>query len=178
MKKLNLFYILGFIIVSTSCSSIYGVSYDYNQNFDFAALKTYNWAPMSVKQGEDTINLGRIKNAVNTELETKGFSLSSANPDFFVVTYVGKQQRTQVDYAPRPALGWGWGWGPYWGAPSVWQYEQGKLTLDFVDPQSKHLIWRGSAKADLSSATTPEKRMKIIDDAVQKILQHFPPSSS
>ena len=108
MKKLNLFYILGFIIVSTSCSSIYGVSYDYNQNFDFAALKTYNWAPMSVKQGEDTINLGRIKNAVNTELETKGFNLSSANPNFLVVTYVGKKQRTQVDYAPAPAWGWGW----------------------------------------------------------------------
>ena len=55
--------------------------------------------------------------------------------------------------------------------------EEGTLILDFVDTRSKKMIWRGSANADVSDATTPEKREKIIDDAVENILKYFPPPS-
>jgi hypothetical protein len=61
---------------------------------------------------------------------------------------------------------------------SAFQYEEGSLILDFVDPQTKQLIWRGSAKAEVDDVKTPEKREALIDEAVQKILKNFPPPSS
>jgi len=44
--------------------------------------------------------------------------------------------------------------------------------------KSKNLIWRGSAKAQTNTVKTPEKREKLITEAVQKILEKFPPPPS
>jgi hypothetical protein len=56
-----------------------------------------------------------------------------------------------------------------------YQYEVGTFILDFVAPVSKNLIWNGAAKVALDFATTPEKRDKLIKEAMQKILQNYPP---
>lgn len=58
----------------------------------------------------------------------------------------------------------------------IYEYEEGSLILDFVDPKTKNLIWRGSGKAQVDSAMTPESRDKLINEAVAKILKNFPPS--
>jgi hypothetical protein len=49
--------------------------------------------------------------------------------------------------------------------------------LDFVDAKTKKLLWRGSGKARVGDAKTPEKRQKLINEAVEKILKKFPPAS-
>ena len=61
---------------------------------------------------------------------------------------------------------------------SAYEFEEGSLILDFVDPESNKLIWRGSAKAQIDSVDTPEKREKLINAAVNEILGKYPPSSS
>ena len=55
---------------------------------------------------------------------------------------------------------------------------EGTLIIDFVEPNSKNLLWRGAAKGVFDNARTPEKRDKMINEAVQKILQNFPPLKS
>jgi hypothetical protein len=79
---------------------------------------------------------------------------------------------------------WGYGYGPYgrywggywgYGGVSVYKYEEGTLIIDFVEPNSKNLLWRGAAKSEIDNARTPEKRDKMINDSVQEILKHFPP---
>jgi len=37
------------------------------------------------------------------------------------------------------------------------------------------MIWRGVAKADINNVDTPEKKEKLINEAVQEILKNFPP---
>jgi hypothetical protein len=49
--------------------------------------------------------------------------------------------------------------------------------LDFVKPASKNFIWQGAARVALDFADTPEKRDRLIKEAMQKILQNFPPPS-
>jgi hypothetical protein len=44
-----------------------------------------------------------------------------------------------------------------------------------VDAESKELIWRGTAKAEIQNVDTPEKREKLINEAVEKILGKYPP---
>jgi hypothetical protein len=49
----------------------------------------------------------------------------------------------------------------------------GTLVVDMFDAKTKNQIWRGSADGTLSDK--PEKVIKKLDDAVQKMFQHFPP---
>jgi hypothetical protein len=49
--------------------------------------------------------------------------------------------------------------------------------LDFVDAKTKKLLWRGLGKVQVDDAKTPEKRQKLINEAVEKILKKFPPAS-
>jgi hypothetical protein len=113
---------------------------------------------------------------VNAQLEAKGLEVTSESPDFSIATHIGKNQRINV-------TDWGYGYGPYgryrgYSGVDVWEYEEGTLILDFVDADSKDLLWRGSAKAELRPAATPEKAQKLINEAAERILKNFPPASS
>jgi len=169
MKGLSVFALIVMLTVLAGCSPIYGVAYDYDSNIDFANLETYDWVPIKLKVGADTITIKYIQNAVNKNLQSKGYWQSSTGPDFIVVTFYGTRQRLAEVPDPYTAA-----YSPY-TAPPARYYEEGNLVLDFVDPDDKHLIWRGSASADLSGIKTPKQIEKTIDAAVEKILKKFPP---
>ena len=102
----------------------------------------------------------------------KGFRETTQDPDFLVAFHTGVQDKTDVQ-------SWGYGYG-YWGmgggGVSTINYQEGTLILDFINPKTKKLIWRGVGKKVVSQKATPEKREKGINDAVEKILNQFPPS--
>lgn len=179
MKTLNAFLILCLMVFTVSCSTV-TVKYDYDTKADFASLQAYDWLPVPVKADINSLTVTRIKNAVNTELKAKGMEMTADNPDFLIAMHLGKDKKLSVE-------DWGYAYGlppRYWRGYrgprpiDVYQYEEGTLILDFVAPKSKHLIWRGVAKSPLDSAKTPEKREKLINEAVHKIFKKFPPAPS
>ena len=180
MRAINALFVLFFIGFTISCASIYGVQHDYDKQVNFANLKTYGWMPIPDKANIDSLSVQRVKNAVNAEMKAKGLMMTSDNPDFLIAEHLGKKDKVQV-------TDWGYGYGPhggywggYWGPQGVdtYQYEEGSLILDFVDAKSKKMIWRGVAKAQIDSADTPEKREKLINEAVNEILKNYPPVPS
>ena len=173
------------------CSSI-ETSYDYDPKANFAGLKTYEWLKEPQKLTGDpridgnTILANRIHEAVDTELAARGFRKVSSDPDFLVAYHVSLDKRRSVQtlnsyYGYGP--GWGYGYGAsyrpgYWaGAPEtyVYEYEEGTLILDIVNPENKELIWRGSAQDEVHFKSTPEKDQTQLNEAVHKILEKFPP---
>jgi hypothetical protein len=58
----------------------------------------------------------------------------------------------------------------------VYQYEEGTLLLDIVDPGTKKLIWRGTAKTEVNAEQSPEKKEARINKAVHMLIEQFPPS--
>ena len=177
MKILCKFIIVCLMALTISCSPIYSVKYDYDTKTDFASLRTYDWLPIPAKADIDRLNVERIKNAVNSQMAAKDLRKAPDNPDFLIASHVGKKEKVRI-------ADWGYGYGPYgrywggYGGPrgvDVYKYEEGSLILDFVDAKSNKLIWRGSAKAQTNTAKTPEKRQELIDEAVHKILEKFPP---
>ncbi len=177
MRILNFVFISFYIGFLIGCSTIYDISYDYDRTADFAILKTYYWLPVPEKSNMNSLDLIRIKKAVSAELNDKGFKIASNNADLLIASHFGTKEKVNV----RP---WGYGYGPYgryWGGHwghggvSVYQYEEGTLIIDFVESNSKNLLWRGAAKSVVDDARTPEKRDKVINEAVQKILENFPP---
>ena len=55
------------------------------------------------------------------------------------------------------------------------EYDEGTLILDIVDAESRTLIWRGSARAEVSATVAPETREARVREAVRRILEQFPP---
>ena len=48
--------------------------------------------------------------------------------------------------------------------------------LDFVNPETKALIWRGTGQSRVRRTSSPEEREKLIQTAVDQILSQFPPA--
>ena len=71
MKAIHAFFVLFLIGLTVSCASIYGVKYDFDQQANFADLKTFDWMPVPEKAGINTLVVQRVKKAVNAELQAK-----------------------------------------------------------------------------------------------------------
>jgi hypothetical protein len=159
--------------LAAGCAQIYGVQHDFDRQYDFSGLRTYDWMAVPEKSGMNTLVVQRVQRAVNAELQARGYILAREGPDFLIAEHIGSKDKVQVE-------NWGYGYGPWgghWGANrvSVYQYEEGSLILDFVDARSKKMFWRGVAKAEVDRIDTPEKSEQLINEAVQKILEAFPP---
>ena len=170
MKTIHAFFVLFLMGFVVSCSTIYGVKYDYDKQVNFGSLKTYDWMTVPDKADIDSLNVERVKKAVNAELQAKGYMMTSNNPDFLIAEHMRSKDKIQVE-------DWGYGYSRHgrYRRSSSYQYEEGSLILDFIDARSKEMIWRGVAKAVVDNVDTPEKTEKIINEAVQEILKNFPP---
>jgi len=168
------------VLLAAGCSSV-SVSHDFDSQVDFANLRTYSWitAPESTSESvqkelqTNSLIESRVKKAVNRQLAAKGLRETTQDPDFLVAFHTGVQDKTDVQ-------SWGYGYG-YWGmrggGVSTIHYQEGTLILDFINPKSDNLIWRGVGKKVVSERTTPEKSEKEINTAVEQILKKYPPSS-
>jgi len=179
------------IIFLSACSSL-TVNHDYNLQTNFSKYKTYDWLAMPKDLKVDEFNRTRFITAVENNLYTKGFIRNNSRADFKIAVHFGKQNKVDIthwgySYAPNNLYtGYGYRYPDRYGhaggsintgGVSVYEYEEGTLILDFIDSDSKQLIWRATAKAIVNPASTPEKQTERIKNAVNKILEHFPPKA-
>jgi hypothetical protein len=150
------------------CSAVYDVNYYYDKSAVFPKWQTFDWQ-RSITTDEFTAAL--IRNAVNARLTAKGFRLTSDSPDFLIMAHVTRQEKSRSE-------NWDYSYYniPHWGMPSSFEYEVETLSLDVVSAASQKLLWRGSANADIDAVVNPETKKQLIDEAVKKILKHFPPA--
>ncbi|MCZ8144277.1 DUF4136 domain-containing protein [Flavobacterium sp.] len=174
MKKLFLLTAV-LALCLTSCSTI-RVNADYDKNVTFSQYKTYAYQKAAIdKAAISDLDKRRILRSIDEVMATKGFT-KSETPDLIVSIFT--QEKEQVDVIQSPMWGWGWGWG--WGAwgwgggfNNVYQYVEGKLTIDFRDAKTKELIWQGVGEGELTKRT--EKKDENIKEFVTQILAEYPP---
>ena len=173
------------LALASGCASIQ-VTHDWDPDADFGELKTWQWsekpkAPTGdVRIDGNSLFEGRVHAAVEAELAAKGFSkIASGKPDFLVIYHAAITEKLDVQtvndyYGYDPA--WGWGYQPAgWGTRTyVTEYDEGSLILDITLPNN-HLIWRGTAAADIDDNKTPEQRAERIRASVAEMLKFFPP---
>ena len=100
-------------------------------------------------------------------------------PDFLVAVRGRAEQRTEVEdlgYAGS-YWGWDWGWGTGWGWPAetvVRHYTEGTLIVDFVNPQTRQVLWRGTASGVVDHPENPN--LKQVAKAVDKLMNRVPSS--
>ena len=164
----------------SGCTTI-SVSSDYDQSANFHDLKTYAWMTASEEpkntRVKNSLVMSRIQDAVDRQLDQKGYQKTPENPDFFVAYHASVDEKTQIHSTPYYGGGVGaYRFGPVYNNVYQTRYEEGTLIIDILNPGTKSLLWRGMAKGSVNTQDNPETKTKRINDAVQKILERFPPN--
>jgi Domain of unknown function (DUF4136) len=174
MKAAAIVPIATLIVVMVGCATT-SVNYDYDKEYDFSTFKTYEWMTMPQNVRTDEFLMKRVKSALNRELNAKGITKASANPDFLVALHGSRESRVQV-------TDWGYSYGPFGrrigeSRIDVIQHEQGTLLVDFVEAKTKQMVWRGIASRVLEPDLAPQEKERLINEAVIEMMMNFPPSN-
>jgi|ERR1700733_4874720 hypothetical protein len=171
--KLQIRFLLSIavLLVLTSVAFSREIKVDYDHHANFSQYKTYSWGKVET---QNPLWDDRIKEEVDRELAKKGWTEVASGGDVTVMAIgtTRDQPTLQTFYDGFP----GWRWGGF-GEATTWveHYEVGTLIIDMFDSRDKKLIWRGSASDTLPDK--PDKAMKDLQKSVEKMLEHFPPST-
>jgi len=170
----------------TACGGM-KVNVDYDESFDFQQLKTWSWRYAEQPQTGDKfldnpLRDQRIRSSIETVLAEKDLTRSSAKADF-LVSYELKVETKEKTSNVSVFVGTGT-WGRHGGvsvgagapvASSSTPYNVGTLYIDFLDPASGDLRWRGTGTATMSETGSPEENQRAMQEAVRKIMENYPP---
>ena len=158
-----------------ACTTI-EVNTDYDPAAEFSELRTWAFADPGQPTGDPRLDSSlvrsRILQALESELAVKGYSRAvGVEPDFLVDTHVALSRELDIHTFHQGYRRSSWGRSE----TVVREVEQGSLVLDFLDPKSRELLWRGIAQARVHRRDTPAERSQRIREAVRLMLQDFPP---
>ncbi|UCD34187.1 MAG: DUF4136 domain-containing protein [Nitrospiraceae bacterium] len=166
-------YIIMFCLagLAMGCTTV-NVDYDYDPEADFAGVKSYDWFPVPRENARYDLLIKQIRSEMVRQLNERGYERVSDNPDVLIALHGGFQSR--MDY-----LDWQYlyeNYKPYWAKRrlDITHYEDQQLIADFIDVKSGSLVYRATATTYIPEAT-PGEREKVINKAVMKILENFPP---
>ena len=153
------------------------VDADYDTATDFSKYKSWNWLSGTKPSEKDIDNLTqkRIQEAIEAELPKRGLAKAADGADLHAVFQISVQRKIE---ASPVSVGVGYGWGPAHigvSKQATRTYDEGTLVVDLVDPKTKTLIWRGTAKGTVHPDASPEERKARIHEAVAYLLEGYPP---
>ena len=157
------------------------VSTDFDPRFDFSQVQRYAWLPDPPGHAGDTrlhnaLVDGRVRGAVDRVLRARGYvKVAPENADLLVTYYLSLERRVSMRMVSQ-SFGYSRrGWHDHHRTETfVREHEQGTLLVDFLDT-GRGLLWRGSTSSRVRQNSDPQQRTQQISDAVEAILEHFPP---
>jgi len=171
--------LMGIALLAATSSFAQQVKTDYDRDADFNQYNTYSWQKV---QTQNPLWVDRIKAAVNSALEAKGWMQVESGGDISIMAMeMTRSHQTLNTYYDNFGGGWGWrggyggGFGDGFGDSTTTEstYRVGTLVVDLFDSTTKKLIWRGSASDTLSDKS--DKNIKNLDKGVEKMFDRFPP---
>jgi hypothetical protein len=166
----------------TACSSGPTIGFESNKDANLSNLKTYAVLPLPTKiEGSDPgagLRYAQpIQQEVRAGMASLGYTEAPLDQADLVLNVRGsvvpKVDVTNYGYSYAGYGRWGgmYGGGYPMGGTSVYQYEEGTLTIEGFERTSKALVWIGWATDELAS-TPKEENLRA---AVRGIVAKFPP---
>ena len=178
------------MLLPLSLFAICGFAQDVRYNFaageDFTKYKTYKWVKITGAQEVNQLAEQQLKAAVDSELVKKGLQKTEADTADLLIGYQAAlgQEKQYTSFNSDWGYGAGWGRGWYGGGmgSSMTTGETttihiGQIGLDMYAPESKKLVWRGTASKTLDPKAKPEKQQKNLQKAMAKLLKNYPPKA-
>lgn len=116
-----------------------------------------------------------IRDRISNAFQDKGYILDNMTPEFGVAFYATTRHKLDI-------TNWDYGYPyyPRWPrypvpTPVVTEYTEGSVVVDVVKSDTKMLLWRGHATAQLSN--DPADNVKQLANAAAAIVAQFPPAT-
>lgn len=153
---------------------------DYDRDASFNDYQTFYWSDdfymeQNGNGGEDeplfynTLIKKRLKKAIKSELEGRGYRLDESNPDLLVDSRVVVQQKNINRGVNYPYYPYYYGW--YNSAGSTEQRKEGGVVVELIDKDRRQLVWQGFAP-DVLREQTKDKQEEI-REAISKIFAKY-----
>ncbi len=162
MRAGMIFKVAMLMLVAAGCGAT--IRSSTASNADLAKYRTYSFYTSPKANQPETIADQAINSSLKDSLAAKGLTEAAPGqtPDFLVAHHVKEQQQLDVD---------NFGYGFYgWPGGEVTQYTQGTLIVDFIDPQTKQVFWRGTASGVVNHPNSPntQKIAKVVGEVVNR----------
>jgi len=69
----------------------------------------------------------------------------------------------------------GYGWGPGYSGVSTYEYREGTVITDLIEPTKKNLVWRTTIIAELEDSM--KENAELANKAIKKAFENYPPSN-
>jgi len=165
------------LLLLASCSGP-RVQYDFDPWFDFTSLQAYAWETPKEGAG-DEITQRRWRQAIEAELQAKGYRPVHDAPDFVVSLQsvsrvvpggsVGVGASVGVPFGSHGFLSLGGS-----GSQPVPRVETA-VTLDILSAFSGHKIWTGNTALTVASPGPSDEQDRQVRGRVRELLEGFPP---
>jgi hypothetical protein len=139
--------------------------------------RTFAFTPQANTAIDRTPTGAVVRDSITRELAEHGIRPASGAPPDFYVSYqlVLREQLTASNWGGWGGWGgWGWGgvgWGG-WGGPDIYEYTEGTLVVDFIDPRTNSSFWRGTATSVVNTPDNPNP--KTMRKGVAKMIDKYP----
>jgi hypothetical protein len=148
------------------------VSSTYDKDYNLSRLKTYDYKVEDRDRTDplatDTLTEQKIREALEEALNANAYHQASGAPDFLVSYHITTKDVTSGRRVPFRGLP-----GPR-GNLQIETYIQGTLIVDFIDPETKRLIWRGVASGIVGREAVDFKvAEEKIKAACKSLLEQF-----
>jgi hypothetical protein len=150
-------------VVTVGCASIHTRS-EVAPETNLGRYRTFGWLPPFNGEEPLTIVDQQVRGALRKQLMQKGLvEATGGPPDFLVGYHVIQERKVAVT---------DWGNGLYGWGPQEMPYTDGTLVVDFVDPTSNQVIWRGQATGAVEHPGAIN--VKRLEKAVAMMIRRYP----
>lgn len=170
------------------CSTIDSGAH-FDETTDFSAWETWSWiadephiAPAGVDEFSPLTHR-KIREAIAGELRLKGYRFveDREQADFVVSYSLGSREELRVSSYPPPFSGpWGWhiaGSRYYVREYKEHAYEEGTLSVDVFDAESKQPVWHGWAAKTITGYDRDHPG-EVIERGVARLFETWPRSAA
>jgi hypothetical protein len=173
------------LVLLAACATSPRIRTDHDPAANFQSYHTYGFAPElgTDRAGYSTLITGYFKTAVSREMEARGYTPATGNPDLLVNFFTTVKERTNVvETTPRFSVGLGYyryrsglygAWPLYSHDVTTTTYKVGTASIDVVDAARKQLVWEGVAEGQLTDKIL-DNPGPAIDKAVTNIFAKYP----
>ena len=168
----------------SGCTTI-DVKTDFDPSVDFTRFRSFAFVGLTdLNQGgvlNNSLTRKRLETIIARELSQKGFQQVALDerPDLLVHYWVGIKEKQRVE-STGPTVGayggrGGYGWGAGYSGVTTYEYREGTLITDLVEPGKKELVWRATMVANLED--TAQENIALVEEAITKAYKDFPPKT-
>jgi hypothetical protein len=173
------------MVLLTGCAAVGPqIRIDFDRTADFSAYRSYGFpAELGTDRGGySTLITGYFKQAVDREMQERGYTYSGTDPDLLVNFFARARDVSDVRSEPVVWVGHGYygyryglygAWPLYADGVSTVHYKVGTANVDVVDARRRQLIWEGVAEGKLTPEAMRDPQAAIAN-VVAELFKRYP----